>query len=121
MVMNEPVVGIDLGTTYSCIGLYMPEIDTVKILANELGDTKTPSFVAKEANGDGMFFGKRAQTRPDRRSLNESRGINVRDFDQIEQEVSKDLLQHLKEMAEKNCGGKPVKKAVITHPAYFND
>lgn len=66
MENTEPVIGIDLGTTFSCVGLFVPENNTVEILTNKLGNTTTPSWIAFEKSQDDktkIIVGESAQTR----------------------------------------------------------
>jgi len=46
--MTAPVIGIDLGTTNSCVGLFLPENNSVEVLTNEIGEQTTPSWVSYE-------------------------------------------------------------------------
>ena len=57
---TEPVIGIDLGTTNSCVGVYHAQTDTVEILPNSLGKNTTPSWIGFNEAGK-IFVGERAR------------------------------------------------------------
>ena len=52
----EPVIGIDLGTTNSCVALFNPETQSVEVLTNSLGKTVTPSWVAPSSEPDHRYI-----------------------------------------------------------------
>lgn len=121
------VIGIDLGTTNSCVAVMVggePEI-----IANAEGDRLTPSVVAFSKNGErliGQVAKRQAITNPDRTisSIKRHMGTNYRvkidDKEYTPQEISAMILQKLKRDAEAFLGEK-IEKAVITVPAYFTD
>ena len=126
---KEVIVGIDLGTTNSVIS-YMQADGKVKVIPNPEGTNTTPSVVAFKASGEeivGNAAKRQAITNPDtvssaKRKMGSSEKFHVncvnKDF--TPQEISAKVLAYMKSYAEKNLG-QPVKKAVITVPAYFND
>ena len=126
---KEIIVGIDLGTTNSVIS-YMQADGNVKIIPNPEGTNTTPSVVAFKASGEqivGNAAKRQAITNPDTvHSAKRKMGsadkfhINCLNKDFTPQEISAKVLAYMKDYAEKNLG-QPVKKAVITVPAYFND
>ena len=63
----DPVIGIDLGTTNSCVALFNPETQSVEVLKNAAGKTFTPSWVAHAGVGpnDGYIVGEAAASMPD--------------------------------------------------------
>jgi L1 cell adhesion molecule like protein len=147
-------IGIDLGTTYSCVGVWMN--DKVEIIANDMGVNTTPSYVAFTA--DERLIGDAAKNQVARNPTNtvfDAKRLIGRKFsdktvqDDIKlwpfkvesgpgdkpiivvnyknevkkfqaEEISSMVLIKMKEIAE-NYIGKPVKNAVVTVPAYFND
>eukprot|EP00743_Colponemidia_sp_Colp-15_P000083 GILK01000098.1.p1 GENE.GILK01000098.1~~GILK01000098.1.p1 ORF type:complete len:666 (-),score=151.51 GILK01000098.1:157-2106(-) len=154
MSKDGPAIGIDLGTTYSCVGVW--QNDRVEIIANDQGNRTTPSYVAftetERLIGDAaknqvarnpentVFDAKRligrkfndptvqsdmkhwpfkVESGPDQRPhivvdyKNEKKKF-------FAEEVSAMVLVKMKETAESYLG-RPVKRAVITVPAYFND
>ncbi|MET0728048.1 MAG: molecular chaperone DnaK [Acidimicrobiales bacterium] len=120
-------VGIDLGTTNSCVSVLEGGEPTV--VANAEGSRTTPSIVAFARNGEvlvGEVAKRQAVTNPDRtiRSVKREIGTNWSvDIDgkkYTAQEISARILQKLKRDAEAYLG-EPVTHAVITVPAYFND
>ncbi|MGN1261869.1 MAG: molecular chaperone DnaK [Candidatus Enteromonas sp.] len=126
---KEIIVGIDLGTTNSVIS-YMQADGKVKVIPNPEGTNTTPSVVAFKASGEeivGNAAKRQAITNPDtvssaKRKMGNSEKfhINCVNKDFTPQEISAKVLAYIKSYAEKNLG-QPVKKAVITVPAYFTD
>ncbi|CAH9123590.1 unnamed protein product [Cuscuta epithymum] len=141
-----PAIGIDLGTTYSCVGVWRPQHDRVEIIANDLGNRTTPSWVA--FTNTQRLIGESAQNQA---AMNPSNTIFVQsdlnlwpfkviagpdggngakpmiavtykgeDKQFSAEEISSMVLQKMKTIAEAYLG-KQVKNAVITVPAYFND
>jgi heat shock protein 1/8 len=149
-----PIIGIDLGTTYSCVGIW--QNDAVEIIPNDQGSRTTPSYVAftdtERLIGDSaksqassnptntVFDAKRLIGRkfsdPSVQSdmkhwpfkvvsgPNDKPLIEVSYLNEIKrftpEEISAMVLVKMKEIAEAYLGT-PVKNAVITVPAYFND
>lgn len=120
-------VGIDLGTTNSCVSVLEGGEPTV--IANAEGSRTTPSIVAFAKNGEvlvGEVAKRQAVTNPDRtiRSVKREMGTNWSvDIDgkkYTPQEISARVLQKLKRDAEAYLG-ETITDAVITVPAYFND
>lgn len=126
---KEIIVGIDLGTTNSVIS-YLQADGKVKVIPNPEGTNTTPSVVAFKASGEeivGNAAKRQMITNPDTvRSAKRHIGtsdkfhINCLNKDFTPQEISAKVLGYMKSYAEKSLG-QPVKKAVITVPAYFND
>ncbi len=121
------VVGIDLGTTNSCIAVQ--EGDTVTIIPNAEGNRTTPSVVAFTKEGErlvGQLAKRQAIVNGDRtvlsikRDMGSDRKIDIDGKRYTPQEISSMILQKLKRDAEDYLG-EPVTKAVITVPAYFTD
>jgi len=151
-----PIIGIDLGTTFSCVAVYDVETQRVKVLPNTLGELTTPSWVA--FTQQGRVVGQPAKSQASMNASNtiydvkrfigrsledpvtreESRrvpysivdGGNGRPVIEVEwrgakqrlspEEVSSMVLLEMKRAAEAALN-RPVKKAVITVPAHFND
>ncbi len=124
--MEEPIVGIDLGTTNSEVAFILDGRSTV-LLDNDNGIV--PSVVGLDDNGK-IIVGREALNQaviaPDRtvqsikRLMGRSDRIQMGDSTYLPQELSACILKSLKERAEK-CLQKPIGKAVITVPAYFTD
>lgn len=150
----EPFIGIDLGTTYSCVGTFIN--GKVEIITNDHGNRTTPSYVSFD--GSERYIGESAKNQLSHNSKNTIfdvkrligkkyddetvqnnldyypftivKGptnkpeiqINYCDEDKtfIPEEISAMILQKLKQDAEKFLGV-PIKNAVITVPAYFNN
>ena len=143
-------IGIDLGTTYSCVGIW--ENDRVEIIANDQGNRTTPSWVAFQETekliGEAAknqynknpentifdikrFMGQKytdpnVQAELKHMSFKMKSGKNqlpvvcIRDKEFTPQEISAFILEKMKKIAESYLS-KEVKNAVITVPAYFND
>ena len=121
------IIGIDLGTTNSCVAVYEGGEPTV--IANAEGNRTTPSVVAFAKNGErmvGQVAKRQAITNPDRtissikRSMGTTKKIEIDGKAYTPQEISAMILQKLKADAESYLGTK-VTDAVITVPAYFSD
>ena len=126
---KEIIVCIDLGTTNSVIS-YMQADGKVKVIPNPEGTNTTPSVVAFKASGEeivGNAAKRQAITNPDtissaKRHMGTADKFHISclNKDYTPQEISARVLGYMKSYAEKNLG-QPIKKAVITVPAYFND
>jgi molecular chaperone DnaK len=121
------VIGIDLGTTNSCVAVM--EGGEPVVIANAEGARTTPSVVSFQANGErlvGQVAKRQAITNPDRtiisikRHMGTGHKVNIDGKDHTPQEISAMILQKIKADAEAYLGEK-VTQAVITVPAYFND
>ena len=119
------VIGIDLGTTNSCVSVM--EGGEAKVIVNADGGRTTPSVVAFK--GDEIQVGdvakRQAAANPNtissiKRHMGESYKVDVNGKKYTPQEISAMILQNLKKTAE-NYLGQKVTQAVITVPAYFND
>ncbi|MFJ8063060.1 molecular chaperone DnaK [Psychrobacillus sp. NPDC096426] len=119
------IIGIDLGTTNSCVSVL--EGGEPKVIPNPEGNRTTPSVVAFK-NGEkqvGEVAKRQSITNPNtiasvKRLMGTTEKVTAEDKDYTPQEVSAMILQYLKGFAEEYLGEK-VTKAVITVPAYFND
>ncbi|MCU9613932.1 molecular chaperone DnaK [Caldibacillus lycopersici] len=119
------IIGIDLGTTNSCVAVL--EGGEPQVIPNPEGNRTTPSVVAFK-NGErqvGEIAKRQAITNPNtiisiKRHMGTNHKETIEGKDYTPQEISAIILQHLKSYAESYLG-EPVTKAVITVPAYFND
>ena len=119
------IIGIDLGTTNSCVAVM--EGKETKVITNAEGNRTTPSVVAFK-NGErvvGESAKNQAVTNPNtissiKRKMGTKETVEAEGKKYTPEEISAAILQHLKEYAESYLGEK-VTKAVITVPAYFND
>lgn len=123
----EKIIGIDLGTTNSCVAVY--EGGEPVVITNPEGARTTPSVVAFSKTGErlvGQVAKRQAITNPDRtvisikREMGTNYKVNIDDKSYTPQEISAMILQKMKSDAEAYLGTK-VSKAVITVPAYFSD
>ncbi len=121
------VIGIDLGTTNSCVAVI--EGGEPVVIANAEGARTTPSVVAFSKTGErmvGQVAKRQAITNPDKtvssikRHMGSDYKVSIDDKSYTPQEISAMILQKLKSDAESYLGGK-VTEAVITVPAYFTD
>lgn len=121
------IIGIDLGTTNSCVAVM--EGGQPVVIPNSEGGRTTPSIVAFSKNGERMVGDpakRQAVTNVSRtvasvkRQMGTSRKVKIDGTKYSPQEVSAMILQKLKKDAESYLG-EPVTKAVITVPAYFSD
>ena len=121
------IIGIDLGTTNSCVAVM--EGGEPVVIPNAEGNRTTPSVVAFSKNGErlvGQIAKRQAVTNPDNTVISIKRKMGTADKVKIEgdtftpQEISAMILQKLKADAE-NYLGQKVTQAVITVPAYFSD
>ncbi|KAL7491207.1 hypothetical protein ACHAWT_000626 [Skeletonema menzelii] len=152
------IIGIDLGTTYSCVGAFLPGLNKVEIIPNDQGNRITPSYVAflDGSNGErlvGDSAKNQATLNPENTIFDVKRLIGRKFHDDMVQqdmkllpytitnkdnrpyvvirhgetehayapeEISAMVLSKLKADAERYLG-KPIDRAVVTVPAYFND
>lgn len=119
------IIGIDLGTTNSCVAVM--EGKEVKVITNPEGNRTTPSVVAFK-DGEiivGDAAKRQVVTNPEsvssiKRKMGSHDKVRVNGKDYTPQEISAMILQYMKKYAEGYLG-ESVNKAVITVPAYFND
>ncbi|CAI2173089.1 5490_t:CDS:2 [Funneliformis geosporum] len=129
--MEKNAVGIDLGTTYSCVGVWMN--NRVEIIANDQGNRKTPSYVAFTKTG--RLIGDTAKNQVNMNPYNTHWPFKVidkngRPYIQVDfksekkdftpEEISSMILVKMKETAEAFLGTRVI-NAVISSPTYFND
>ena len=121
------IIGIDLGTTNSCVAVM--EGGEPVVIPNAEGNRTTPSVVAFSKNGErlvGQIAKRQAVTNPEntvisiKRDMGTNRKVKIEGDEFSPQEISAMILQKLKTDAE-NYLGQPVTQAVITVPAYFSD
>ena len=121
------IIGIDLGTTNSCVSVM--EGGEPVVIPNAEGNRTTPSVVAFSKNGErlvGQIAKRQAVTNPDhtvisiKRDMGTDRKVKIDSDEFTPQEISAMILQKLKTDAE-NYLGQKVTQAVITVPAYFSD
>lgn len=121
------IIGIDLGTTNSCVAVY--EGSEPIVIPNPEGARTTPSIVAFSKTGErmvGQVAKRQAITNPDRtvisikREMGSAHKVTIDDKTYTPQEISAMVLQKLKADAEAYLGS-TVSQAVITVPAYFSD
>jgi molecular chaperone DnaK len=129
--MKEKIIGIDLGTTNSCVALF--EGGSPTVMTNAEGERVTPSVVAFTETGErlvGRLAKRQAITNPKntvasiKREMGTDHRVHIsadgKEETYTPEQISSMILQKLKNDAEAHLGGKVV-KAVITVPAYFND
>ncbi len=121
------IIGIDLGTTNSCVAVM--EGGEPVVIPNPEGNRTTPSVVAFSKNGErlvGQIAKRQAVTNPEhtvisiKRDMGTDRKVRIEGDEFTPQEISAMILQKLKTDAE-NYLGQQVTEAVITVPAYFSD
>ena len=121
------IIGIDLGTTNSCVAVM--EGGEPVVIPNPEGNRTTPSVVAFSKNGErlvGQIAKRQAVTNPDhtvisiKRDMGTNKKVKIEGDEFTPQEISAMILQKLKSDAE-NYLGQKVTEAVITVPAYFSD
>mgnify|MGYP002625015164 CR=1 FL=1 len=126
-IMSKKVIGIDLGTTNSCVAVM--EGGEPVVIANSEGARTTPSVVGFTKTGDrlvGQVAKRQAITNPDntvssiKRQMGTDHKVTLNGKEYTPQQVSAMILQKLKADAEAYLG-ESVTEAVITVPAYFND
>ena len=121
------IIGIDLGTTNSCVAVF--EGGEPIVIPNPEGARTTPSVVAFKKDGErlvGQVAKRQAITNPDltissiKRDMGTDRRVNINGKGYTPQEISAMILQKMKADAEAYLG-QSVNQAVITVPAYFTD
>jgi molecular chaperone DnaK len=127
MIIMAKIIGIDLGTTNSCVAVM--EGGEPVVIANAEGARTTPSVVAFTKNDErlvGQVAKRQAVTNPDKtissikRDMGTSKKVQIDSKTYTPQEISAMILQKLKADAESYLG-ETVSQAVITVPAYFSD
>jgi molecular chaperone DnaK len=123
--MSNKIIGIDLGTTNSCVAVL--ENGEVKVITNPEGNRTTPSVVAFK-NGEkivGDAAKRQVVTNKEsvlsiKRKMGTTQTVTLEGKTYTPQQISAMILQYMKTYAEAYLG-EPVTRAVITVPAYFND
>ena len=127
MSTNDTIIGIDLGTTFSAVGVVQREGHPV-ILPNKQ-ERIMPSVVGLSPQGEWLVgtpalnqwvLAPEATVRSIKRDMGTDRTVTLGEHTFTPQEISAFILRELKRVAEVNLGH-PVKRAVITVPAYFSD
>ena len=125
--MSETIVGIDLGTTNSEIALYRdgrPEVQADSsgrlILPSVVGLDQDGSVLIGEAARNQYILHPERTVRSIKRLMGSDRKVSLGDRNYTPQDVSAMILRRLREIAEERLGA-PVRKAVITVPAFFSD
>ena len=127
MVILSKAIGIDLGTTNSCISVV--EVGEPQVIVNPEGNRTTPSVVAFSKDGErlvGQPARRQAVINPERTVTSIKRKMGTRDATTIDgkdyspEEISAMILGRMKKAAEDYLG-EDIKDAVITVPAYFDD
>ncbi len=129
--MKEKIIGIDLGTTNSCVAVF--EAGSPTVITNAEGERVTPSVVAFTDDGErlvGRLAKRQAITNPTntvasiKREMGTDHRVEITADGKTEtytpEQISAMILQKLKSDAEAHLGGK-IEKAVITVPAYFDE
>lgn len=125
--MSQPPIGIDLGTTYSAVAS-LDDKGNIYLLPNSEGGTLTPSVVFFENHGKLVVGQVAKDARVDRpsdviefvkRSMGTDRRFNFQGQDFTPTEISAIILKKLIQDAEASLEGTPIKRAVVTCPAYF--
>ncbi|CAG8837957.1 5889_t:CDS:1, partial [Racocetra persica] len=125
--VTKQIVGIDLGTTNSCIAII--EGQTPCVLENTHGDRTTPSVVCYDANEERILLGKDAKKQVEINpevitSIKSVMGQKVKKKlggkEYTPEQISAKILRYLVDCAEDKLG-KKFTRAVITVPAYFDD
>jgi molecular chaperone DnaK len=123
--MSNKIIGIDLGTTNSCVAVM--DGGEAKVIVNPEGNRTTPSVVAYK-NGErivGDAAKRQVVTNKEsvlsiKRIMGSNKTVTLEGKSYTPQEISAMILQYIKTYAEEYLGEK-ITKAVITVPAYFND
>ena len=123
--MGNKIIGIDLGTTNSCVSIM--DGGEVKVITNPEGNRTTPSVVSFK-NGErivGDAAKRQVVTNKDsiisiKRKMGTSEKVHANERDYTPQEISAMILSYMKKYAEEYVG-EEITRAVITVPAYFND
>src|ERR1700758_4224212 len=125
--MSETIVGIDLGTTNSEIAVYRdgrPEVQADGsgrlILPSVVGLDQDGSLLVGEAARNQYILHPERTVRSIKRMMGSDRKVSLGDRNYTPQDVSAMILRRLREIAEERLGA-PVRKAVITVPAFFSD
>jgi molecular chaperone DnaK len=125
--MNEPVFGIDLGTTNSCLAL----LDGEGARVVRIDDRPTvPSVVSIDGRSGEVIVGQRALNRqllaPEstvrsiKRRMGQQEAVRLGARELLPEEIAAEILRHIKAEGERALG-RPIRRAVITVPAYFGD
>src|SRR5579862_1447636 len=131
----QRIIGIDLGTTYSCVGVFNEKKGVFEVLPSKSGQQTTPSVVGLNPKGEVIvgdaakrqLAAKPGQTVAEIKRHMGELGPDGKPYvvafagrDHTPEEISAYILRDLKEAAERALGG-PVSAAVITVPAYFEE